>query len=124
MTIERDRLFLLQPEFSDPAYGAAHALDSGQAYYCPYCMAVEGVLATNPQLADRLDVVRAPFQRPRSEVVALLGEDNQSLPKLVLAPDADPSLATGSHGATRFVSGHEAVMRVLALRHGVAYPHF
>jgi len=120
--IERDILFLIEPGFHDPAYSVSQGLGPEQAYYCPYCAAVEGVLAMYPDLAKQIDVVRAPFTRPRAAVIELIGEDNQALPKLVLAGAA--AEATGKHGDVAFVSGHDAILRALASRHGVAYPHF
>lgn len=118
--IERDILFLIEPGFRDPAYGGVQGLGPDQAYICPYCAAIEGVLAMYPDLA--IDVVRAPFARPRAAVIEVVGEDNQTLPKLVLAGAA--AEATGKHGDVSFVSGHDAILRALASRHGVAYPHF
>ena len=40
----RDRLFLLQPGFEDPAY-------PGRCFYCWHCALIEGVLASFPLLA-------------------------------------------------------------------------
>lgn len=120
--IERDTLFLIEPGFRDPAYGGPQGLRPDQAYLCPYCAAIEGVLAMYPDLARRIDVVRAPFARPRTAVIDLIGEENQTLPKLVLAGAA--AEATGKHGDVSFVSSHDAILRALATRHGFAYPHF
>jgi len=47
----RDLLFLLRPGFEDPAY-------PGRRFYCWHCALMEGVLASFPQLADKLDVER------------------------------------------------------------------
>ncbi|MDI4657572.1 DUF3088 family protein [Xanthobacter autotrophicus] len=68
--MSRDLLILLAPGFSDPAR-------PGRRFFCPDCNRVEGVLASNPGLADRITVRRVPFPRPRAEVVALLGPDNR-----------------------------------------------
>lgn len=122
--LERDVLILIEPGFADAAYGGPQGLGAEQAYYCPYCAAIEGVLAIYPELGKRIDVIRAPFARPRTAVIDLIGEDNQTLPKLVLAGDVAEGVATGQHGGVSFVSGHEAILRVLAARHGIAYPHF
>ena len=85
----RYRLFLLKPDFADPAY-------PGQRFYCWHCALLEGVLASFPALQAKIDVERIPWPRPRQAVVAIVGEDNQSLPMLVLAADAPDELATGS----------------------------
>jgi Protein of unknown function (DUF3088) len=49
--MNRDRLFLLRPGFTDPAY-------PGRSFYCWHCALIEGVLASFPDLAERLDVAR------------------------------------------------------------------
>jgi hypothetical protein len=110
----RDRLFLLQPGFEDPAY-------PGQRFFCWHCALLEGVLAAFP--AARLDVERVAFARPRAAVIALVGEENQSLPRLVLADDAPAGLETGSFNGLRFVAGKDAILRVLTVRHGIPEPH-
>ena len=66
----RDRLFLLRPGFEDPAY-------PGQRFYCWHCALIEGVLASFPALADKIDVERIAWPKPRREVIALVGEENQ-----------------------------------------------
>jgi len=113
--VQRDILFLLKPGFEDPAY-------PGQVFYCPHCARVEGVLAGFPELAARLDVRRVAFRRPRAEVIEHVGEENQSLPALVLAPDAPAGLATGTHRGRGFVKG-DAILDVLLRRHGFPAPH-
>jgi hypothetical protein len=78
--MNRDRLFLLQPGFEDPAY-------PGKRFYCWHCALLEGVLASFPDLESRLDVERVSWPRPRASVIDVVGEKNQSLPLLVLAGD-------------------------------------
>lgn len=122
----RDRLFLLAPDFADPAF-------PGRRFYCWHCALLEGVVASFPALAGRIDVVRVPWARPRRAVVDLIGEANQSLPMLVLANDAPVDaapaddaavdLATGTHRGIRFVAETGAILRALTLRHGLPEPH-
>jgi hypothetical protein len=114
--MERDRLFLLKPDFDDPAY-------PGQRFYCWHCALLEGVLASFPRLAALLDVERIAWPRPRHDVISLVGEENQSLPLLALADDAPAELATGSYRGRRFVSGKDAILSVLSRRHGIPEPH-
>jgi len=116
MALKRDKLFLLKPGFADPAY-------PGTTFYCWHCALMEGVLASFPKLAERLDVERIAFPRPRKEVVALVGEAHQNLPLLVLADDAPAALATGSHNGTRFVADKDDILAVLSKRHGFPVPH-
>jgi hypothetical protein len=103
--MDRDRLFLLSPDFEDPAY-------PGKRFYCWHCALLEGVLAAFPKLASRLDVERVPFPRPRAKVVAAAGEANQSLPLLVLAGEGQ-----------RLVKGKDAILAALTERHGFPEPH-
>jgi DUF3088 family protein len=71
-------LFLLKPDFEDPAY-------PGQRFFCWQCALLEGVLASFPSLQTKIDVMRIPWPRPRRAVIEIVGEANQSLPLLVLA---------------------------------------
>lgn len=99
----KDTLYILAPGFEDPAY-------PGKAFYCWHCALMEGVLASFPELADRLDVRRIAWPKPRREVAELLGEDNQSLPVLVL-----------SEGG--FINDKDAILTALTERHGFPHPH-
>lgn len=114
--MSRDFLLLLAPGFTD-------AQKPGRRFFCPDCNQIEGVLATNPGLASKITVKRVPFLRPRAEVVALLGPDNQSLPVLILG-DAVPIPADAqSYAHHRFVTDTRRILELIAERHGVPYPH-
>lgn len=112
----RDRLFLLRPGFTDPAY-------PGQAFYCWHCALMEGVLASFPELAVRLDVERIAWRRPRATVVALVGEQNQSVPLLVLGEGSPDDVEADSHGGVRFIAGKDRILAALSRRHGFPDPH-
>jgi hypothetical protein len=112
----RDRLFLLKPDFEDPAY-------PGQRFYCWHCALLEGVLASFPSLQSKIDVERIAWARPRQDVVDIVGEDNQSMPLLVLAADAPEQLATGTFRGQRFVDDKDAILTVLSRRHGIPRAH-
>jgi hypothetical protein len=112
----RDKLIILQTGFEDPAY-------PGQRFYCWHCMLMEGLLASFPALQSRIDVERIAWPKPRAEVVALIGPENQSLPVLILADDAASGLETGSWNGRRFTAGKDAILRALAARHGIPDPH-
>jgi|JI9StandDraft_2_1071091.scaffolds.fasta_scaffold230288_1 hypothetical protein len=116
MTPQRDRLFLLQPGFADPAF-------PDQIFYCWHCALLEGVLASFPDHARLLEVVRIAWPRPREALVALVGAENQSVPLLALAEGAPEGLETGRHGPVRFVAGKDAILSVLSARHGFPAPH-
>ncbi|MEH3041502.1 MAG: DUF3088 domain-containing protein [Sphingomonas paucimobilis] len=112
----RDRLYLLDPSFSDPAY-------PDRTFYCRDCITIDGLLARFPEKATMLEVVRIPYPRPRADVIALAGEAHQNLPLLVLAPNADPALADGRHDGTYFVSDLKALLHALHVRHGFPEAH-
>jgi hypothetical protein len=114
--MRRDKLIILKPGFADPAY-------PGQVFYCWHCVLMEGLLATFPVLAERIDVARIAWPRPRAEVVAEIGPNNQSLPVLILADDAPAGLETGRSNGRRFVAGKDAILKALAARHGIPDPH-
>jgi Protein of unknown function (DUF3088) len=114
--VQRDILFLLKPGFTDPAL-------PGQDFYCWSCALMEGVLASFPALGANLDVRRIAFPRPRADVIALIGEANQSLPVLVLANDAPAGLPGGSHQGRRYVNEPMAILDVLHRRHGFPPAH-
>jgi hypothetical protein len=99
----KDRLYLLAPGFTDPAY-------PDKTFYCWHCALLEGVLASFPDLAAHLDVCRVGWDLPRREIVDLLGEDNQNLPVLLL-----------SEGG--FLNDKDAILAALTDRHGFPHPH-
>ncbi|MES0879561.1 DUF3088 domain-containing protein [Roseibium sp. SCP14] len=99
----RDTLYLLEPGFEDPAY-------PDKVFYCWHCALMEGVLASFPDLAQKLDVKRIGWSRPRQEIVNLLGKDNQSLPVLVLAEGG-------------FINNKDEILQALSARHGFPLPH-
>ena len=114
--MQRDRLYLLQPGFEDPAY-------PGQIFYCWHCALMEGVLASFPELASRLVVERIAWPRPRRPVVELLGEENQSLPLLVLANGETSPHQTGAYEGRAFISNKDKILAALSERHGFPDPH-
>ncbi|MBC9031304.1 DUF3088 family protein [Sphingomonas sp. JC676] len=101
--MSRDTLFLLDHEFADPALGGE------RVFYCKDCMTIEGLLATFPDRAANLDVVRVPWPRPRAQVVAMIGEENQNLPALVWDGG--------------FTNEIEALLAALHTRHGFPERH-
>lgn len=99
----KDVLFLLQPGFTDPAY-------PGKTFFCWHCAYLEGVLASFPELAKKLEVRRIPWPRPRKALVERLGEENQSCPALAFAEGG-------------FAAGADAIVEALQLRHGLPAVH-
>ncbi|ALU42906.1 DUF3088 family protein [Pseudoalteromonas rubra] len=71
----KPKLFVLKMPFED---------GPGKMWICSHCALIEGALSVNPHWQEAVDVRRIDFPKPRSEVVALLGEDKQWLPVLVI----------------------------------------
>ena len=89
----KDQLYLLRPGFMNAGMGPLYCSDSAP---------VEGVLSFFPQLRELIDVHYLEFPRPRAPLVKALGEQNQSLPVLIVAkgqklkvPELVPSHANG-----------------------------
>lgn len=94
-------------------------------FYCPDCGVVEGFLYYSPAIRQQIDIVEVDFPRPRPEIVAQLGQENQNSPVLVLAEDgpqpaqAKQSMSTGR----RFIDDGLEICRFLAQAYGGVQPH-
>ncbi|MCG8685930.1 MAG: DUF3088 domain-containing protein [Desulfobacterales bacterium] len=109
------KLFMLTPWTED-----------GQGpYYCPDCGVVEGFFVYSPGAKVDIDIIHVKFERPRDQVVDVLGEENQSCPVLVLAPgtampdSAKKSLSTGAV----FIDDAIAICNFLGQTYGGILPH-
>ncbi|HWX62937.1 DUF3088 domain-containing protein [Bradyrhizobium sp.] len=114
--MSRDTLFLLKPDFEDRAY-------PGRRFYCWHCVLIEGVLASFPKLAAQIDVERVAWPRPREAVIALVGEENQLLPLLLLAPETTSARQTGTYRGRAFIADKDGILAALSERHGFPDPH-
>ena len=115
--MKHDVLFLLRHDFED---------GPGAPYYCPECAEINGVLHYYPELRHHLEVRYVDYRRPRPEVVALLGEANQSCPVLVLRDEAPAGLdevQTSPTGHRRFIAGARGIGRYLSSAYGCGRPH-
>jgi len=116
----RDTLFVYRPGFVDPALGDAR-------WFCPYSAQVVGFLTYYPEVRATLDLVELDFPRPRGPLVALLGEDHQAAPMLVLGDAAPasgpPDVHVGAANGRRFVARTIEILRWLAATRGVPAPH-
>lgn len=111
--MQRDTLFLLQAPFED----------EGAMWFCRDCATMDGALLANPHWAERIEVRRMPFPRPRQEIIALLGADNQGMPVLVIAEAAKAPEDAQHFEGRAFVTDPKAIARYLAATHGGAGPH-
>jgi hypothetical protein len=113
---QRDLLILLEPGFTDPKR-------PGEVFICPDGAPIEGLLASDPVRAARLDVRRVPFERPRRAAVEALSEDHQSLPLLVLGGEYPAPDDARTFGEKRFVTDTPRILALLAERHGFPKVH-
>ena len=109
-------LFLLNPGFFDEEDGP---------FFCPHSAALEGLLKYAPQLQTVLEVRRVDFARPRPEIVALLGAENQNTPVLIIGDSQKvPAQAKVSAETGRaFILGEIAISNFLHSAVGTVKPH-
>jgi len=114
--MEKHVLFLLKPGFYD---------EKGGPYFCPNCATVEGFLSYVPEIEKRIDVRRVDFQRPRKEIVKLLGASNQKCPVLVLGEDAglSPEARKSEETGKVFIVGGVEICDFLGRTYGAVRPH-
>ena len=112
----KHKLFVLKPGF--------YHGDEGP-FYCPHSAAIEGILKYLPDLEEKVDVKRIDFQRPRVEVIELIGEENQGSPVLVLAEDSEIPPGAGVYNKTGrgFIHGTMEIGNFLSKSFDVMRPH-
>ncbi|MGE0530907.1 MAG: DUF3088 family protein [Hyphomonadaceae bacterium] len=115
MSLSRDTLFILKAPFEDAAMDGT--------WFCTSCATMEGALLANPHWANRIDVRRSGFPRPRTEIINLIGEDNQSMPVLVLADGSTPPSDAKQFEGRFFLDEPKPITRYLAATYGGAGPH-
>lgn len=108
----KPQLFLLTP-----GYGA-----QGHQF-CPDCALVEGYFQYQPALRDKVQRVYTDFERPRSALVQLLGEQLQNCPALVFAEGEQPAGAARSPVTGRaYLNDGRAICRWLGENYGGLVP--
>ena len=112
----RDLLFLIEPGFADPVYPEA-------IFYCWHCALLEGVLSSFPNLAESIDVVRVPWDKPRLAAMSASGLPDPSLPLLILAEDAASDRQAGTGAGRASIADKDAILSALSQRHGFPLPH-
>lgn len=113
----KDRLYLLKPDF----------VADGMRQFCSECAMVEGMLSFYPYIRDELDVVYVGFTRPRPEIVAELGPENQSSPVLIVGDaknhaKAPPNVKVRTYEGKMFINDPFEVCEYLAAVHGAGRP--
>jgi len=109
-------LFILNPGFQDG--------DDGP-FFCPHSAAMEGLLKYAPDLNSKLDVRRIDFQRPRKEVIELLGGKNQFTPVLILKEGMMPPVEAQVSAETgrAFILGEIEISKFLHKELDIMKPH-
>lgn len=113
---DRNKLFILAPDFENPAYPR-------KRFYCWHCALMEGLLASFPSLANQVDVVRIAWPKPRTELVKVLGLDNQSVPVLVFAKRPSQDIEHKEHKGIHFIDDKDAILRAFTLLYEIPHPH-
>ncbi len=109
----KDQLYLLRPGFMNAGMGPLYCSDSAP---------VEGVLSFFPQLRELLDIHYLEFPRPRAALVERLGERNQSLPVLILAPNKkikDGALEPSFAQDHWFFTNESSIRQYLSTQYGL-----
>ncbi len=114
--MEKDRLFLLNMGFHDGQY-------PGEQFFCPDCTLLEGLLAKNPELANAIEVTYVHFEKPRQAVIELAGEQNQSLPLLVLPRGERSGFPAAEYHGRECLSELNDILATLSARHAFPKKH-
>lgn len=114
--MSKDILFLLPKSFKDKN-------QPDKAFFCPHCLPLEGALASYKDQLKDLEVRHEDFPRPRKNVIALAGEDNQSLPLLVLGKGRTTKHATGNYNGHVLVAGAKPILATLAELYNIPVSH-
>lgn len=104
----KDQLYLMKPNFMNAGLGP---------FYCGDSVSVEGLLGFYPQLRDKIDVTYIDFPRPRQALVDTIGENQQSIPVLILAVDAPevPEVETKTANGRRFINNEKGIREYLSI---------
>lgn len=108
--ILKDVLYLMKPGFVNAGLGP---------FYCGDSVAVEGMLGFYPELRDRIEVAYIDFPRPRQAIVDAIGEDQQSVPVLILSDTSvEPDgVRTKTANGKRYIADEKQIREYLSLTH-------
>lgn len=108
----KDQLYLMRPGFVNAGLGP---------FYCGDSVSVEGLLSFFPELRQKIDVHYLAFPQPRQPLIDAIGEENQSVPVLILSADSivpadiHPDHAFGH----RFLSDEKRIRQYLSETFGL-----
>lgn len=114
--MSNDILFLLPKSFKDEKH-------PDKEFFCPQCLPLEGALSSYKGKLKDLDVRYEEFLRPRYNVIAAAGEDNQSLPLLVLGKGRTSTHKTGEYNGHQLVAGDKPILAALAELYHIPVSH-
>ena len=106
----KDRLFLMRPGFTNAGMGP---------FYCDDSVSVEGLLGFFPELREKVEVAYVPFNRPRQPIAEMLGEENQSIPVLVLGESDGADFGAKSANDHAFISDERQIRNYLSGKFGL-----
>jgi hypothetical protein len=109
-------LFLINPGFFDGEDGP---------FFCPHSAAMEGLLKYVPELETKLDICRVDFEKPRTEIIKLLGEENQNTPVLIFDETQETPIEAQVSATTgrAFILGEIGISKFLHNDLGTIKPH-
>jgi len=97
--------------------------ETGEERLCPDACLVEGALLLNPHWADAVTIVRVDYPRPRPEIIAVLDEDNQNAPTLILTEETEAHQPVEAEvRGRRIITDPKAICRQLAACYGGSRP--
>jgi len=115
------KLFLLKPHFLDKK------IDDQTRFYCPHCATILGILNYYPELKEKLDITFIDFERPRQKLVALVGDENQGCPNLVIDKDEVGELEDMSnlkaYGPYYFINSAPQIASYLSTKYHIGRAH-
>lgn len=106
----KDRLFLMKPGFTNAGMGP---------FYCGDSVSVEGLLSFFPELREKVDVHYVAFPRPRQPIAGMLGEENQSIPVLVLAEADGEAFGAKAANGHAFIGEERQIRNYLSGKFGL-----
>lgn len=106
-------LYLLTPGFTGR---------KGRREYCPECAEIWGLLSYYPAIKETLDIRALPIDKPRAEMVELLGDSHQNCPTLVLMTDAPEGVRAQTANGHSFIDNARDIGLYFAAIYGTANP--
>ncbi len=112
--MQKDILFMLAPGF----------MDNERLEYCPECAEMWGLLAYYPAIKESVNIVHQTFEKPRKEIVCLLGEEHQNCPTLLLLDSSPvyPDCGIEVNNGKTYIDNARDIGRYYAHRYGIPMP--